>query len=256
MSALKSKQWGITKPPAGSSINWGDSISSGLVGYWLFNEDGGDIVKNSARINNGSLIGVSKSVGKFGRALEFNGTTSYISIVANPQTGLAGDYTTSFWIYPTSGSGFRPIYDRDSGVLECYLYNSTDLVTLHNRSGSIHYKFWPLLTLNVWTYVTIVFSGATWSVYYNTIPQSGSGEVGTAAPVASAGAITVGIFAVAPGFYAGKMDNFRLYSRALNPNEVKRLYQEPFAGIVEPNLRLRSGTVVAGASFVYIGRFF
>lgn len=259
MASKKPKIWGETKPHDGAVVNWGDPISNGLTAYWLLNS-GGKVTDITSNCYGAVVGGVRGSVGQFGRTLDFDGTSGYVSLAANPQSGFTGNYTTSFWIFPTSyGMGFRPIYDRDSGVMECYISNGTNLITLHNRSGSIHYKFWTIPTISVWTNVTIVFSDTAWSVYYNGIPQTGFGEVGTTSPVASAGLMTLGLFTAAAGYYAGKMDNFRIYKRALNPNEVRRLYTEPFAGIVEPRLRLRSspaGAAPSAAPFIYMGRFF
>ena len=48
-------QWSTEKPPLGSQINWGHSLSQGLVGCWILNEGGGKLSKNIAPTPNTNL---------------------------------------------------------------------------------------------------------------------------------------------------------------------------------------------------------
>ena len=51
-----------SKPPIGSQIDWSHPLAKGLVGCWLMNEGGGNVVNDIARRNNGTNYGISKNI--------------------------------------------------------------------------------------------------------------------------------------------------------------------------------------------------
>ena len=68
------------------------------VGMWLFDEDKGDVAKDSSsKGNDGEIIGKAKRVaGKFGSALKFDGVTTSVNIELDVMD-LNKDQSFSVW---------------------------------------------------------------------------------------------------------------------------------------------------------------
>ncbi len=83
--------------------------NEGLVGYWKFDESGGDVARDSGSGgNNGYLIGNPIFTdGKIGNALIFNGANQYINFGNILNIG-ASNFAVSVWI-KTGYSGNQPI---------------------------------------------------------------------------------------------------------------------------------------------------
>ena len=85
----------ILKPPKGAMVNRGHNLSRGLVGLWLMNEGGGNIVNDiSGNGNTGSLVADTHFVaGKFGSGIDFDGDGGTIQVPysseLSPSTGLS-----------------------------------------------------------------------------------------------------------------------------------------------------------------------
>ena len=80
------------KPPLGSTLIQGHPLSQGLVGCWLMNEGGGNLVNNLVSSypptsNNGALWTPTQK----GTGLKFNGTTSYVK---TPDGGKIKDFVS------------------------------------------------------------------------------------------------------------------------------------------------------------------
>lgn len=87
-----------------------------IVGFWSFEDGGGKIVKDSSKNKfDGTVVGTPKLVdGKFGKALEFNGTTDYIDV-----TGITTPQTITFacWFKKLGkgGGGVPRLHTRGAG---------------------------------------------------------------------------------------------------------------------------------------------
>lgn len=72
-----------------------------VVGIWFFDEGKGDTAKDSSNNgNDGKLEGRLKWVdGKFGKALDFNGTDAYVDCGNNASLDITGNLTVAVWTY-------------------------------------------------------------------------------------------------------------------------------------------------------------
>jgi len=96
-------------------MNAGRPASKSPVGYWKFDEgadntcSGGvnDACDSSEYGNDGSNIGADwTNAGKFGKALSFNGTSSYISVTDDNSLDFkTGDFSVSSWVKNTGNDG-------------------------------------------------------------------------------------------------------------------------------------------------------
>ena len=72
-----------------------------IAGAWLFDEGSGNTVKDiSENGNDGEFVGDPQWVkGKFGEALEFNGTTDYVAVPDSPSLRITDAITIVAWVY-------------------------------------------------------------------------------------------------------------------------------------------------------------
>ena len=215
----------------------------GLVGYWSFNEGTSTIAHDySGNGNNGTLSGStlpSWTNGKFGTALQFDGSSSYI-----PVSGLTlgNTFSVSLWVNPSnydpSGSSGYPNWVGGAG--------SPDLILGGKNGGNLFYSTgdyfstpFTALSLNTWNYVTYVVGGGNISLYINGAFK----ETQSYSPAS----ITNLMLAYSPSnsccFFGGKLDDVRVYDRALSATEVAGLYQ---SGLAKINVSQSPGTLSQG----------
>ncbi len=206
----------------------------GLVGYWSFN--GPDIAGTTAYDrsgsgNNGTLVsGPTKTVGKVGQALSFNGTSQSVSLGTPGALALYTDYTISAWFNASTLPGNNgPIVSRTDGTYTTYV------VTL-NSTGTVTFAWWTgstseavttntVAVANKWYHVVATVTGGKQYIYMNGVPDNNH-TYGSTAQSASGITSYVGYRGDAGGYYfPGVIDEPRIYSRALSDSEVQMLYQ-------------------------------
>lgn len=220
------------KPPVSARPASGHSLAEGLVGCWLINERaGGKIFDLSGNGNTGVLVNDTHFVpGKFGWALDFDGTEDYVDIAEKSDLDNA-DMTVSFWTKPHSLS--------QTGVLfmnrESWNTNYGFEIFISNDGLSIRGSGSPMTTdgdfftglLNAWIHIVVVYKGADVKAYRN------GREVhsGTVNPIIdSTHNLIIGGFGSGPYTnYDGEIDHAMIWRRALWAGEIARLYREPFA---------------------------
>lgn len=238
----------------------------GLVGYWAF-EDGTSTVATdySGRGNHGTLTNMSAPAtatsgwgsGKTGGGLNFDGINDYVD--AGAVTGIHGStgVTYSAWIYRTGGARYDGIISKFDGS------NSIDMLLAGEIAGmdDIFLRVSPtpgsgyayttnnVITPNTWHHVVMVYDGTQignanmLKLYVNNVQQSLTfiGSVATVAPTVSSN-VNIGFYNSTVNYFVGKIDESRIYSRALSLSQVTALYNQGVQRLkVEPT---RSGLSV------------
>jgi hypothetical protein len=98
--------WRVDEVQADGSVVkgpvWNFTTGSGLLGWWKLDEAQGQTVADSSLYGNGgAIVGGAKwqpSDGRFGGALEFNGTDSYVRIDNEPAFDLTDEVTVAAWV--------------------------------------------------------------------------------------------------------------------------------------------------------------
>lgn len=206
--------------------------SNGLVGYWPFNGNAND---ESGNGNNGINSGATLTTDRFGSinsAYSFNGTSNEISIT-NSLLNLVSDFTISCWMNST-----------DIAKIQQSIFNSINhtgfIVELNNENipanklmvgvGPAN-AFWNLIYAqgtynqfqnNIWYHIVFVKSGTIYSLYQNN-QLDGSYVVSGSTGYNQSVGIRFGSIGGA-GFFKGKLDDFGVWSRALNTQEITTLY--------------------------------
>lgn len=210
-------------------------LSSGMLGY--FSLDGNFTNSGSASMS-ASTFNTSFGTnlhGVAGKALQFSGNTgSYTTITDNGNLDFTGDFSICFGVYITTTAINQGFYDNgiNYGGEGIWYFASDNTLRFNCRNSSI--GAFGALPANQWKVVCAVRSGTTILLYVNGV-QVASGTDGTNA-ISHPNAPVLGQMYYVPtgGNYnpiasGGKMDEIRMYNRALSAAEVAQL-----SGVVLP----------------------
>ena len=228
-------------------------LISGLVGHWTF--DGQDMAgerayDRSGQNNTGLLTnGPTKTIGKIGQALSFDGVNDYVNVPHISTLEIIGDLTLSVWLY------HRGQISADSFVAKGAAYNTVSpydfwvsnngTLNFSQNDGSANQEtFTSVLPvpLSIWTHVVVTRSGTNIKLFTNGV--QGLSATYTRNPTASGDPLTIGDnLSGAP--FDGLIDDVRIYNRALSASEIKRLYNIGAASKLNTTLKdaLSSGLV-------------
>ncbi len=214
---------------------------SGLVGYWHFDEGVGTTTFDAAGMrNNGAItIGATGSQTNVaqawtngtpsvaGNALNFDGTDDYVFINDSSSLDLTSSFTFAMWIYPVSYPTEGMILNKEStyelatspsGTIKWAINNTTPKWTWVDTGLTV--------PLNQWTHIAVTYNGSSIITYKN-----GGAQISTTAGAGNIipNANPVTIAARSGGttsFFAGKLDEVRIYNRALSAAEVATMYSD------------------------------
>ena len=226
-----------------TSIN----LSKGLVLYYPFDNSVGD---SSGNQRNGVISGTlqyttDKNNAANGAAL-FNGTNSYITVVDHGGLDLAS-FSVSMQFYATATSTqilFAKLNFTDATSLSSVLAlfggfpdypNSAAFGVRGSRipcgfsdpisNSDMVYSMEDIQT-NKWYHIACVFDKGVEKVYLNgRLRHAITRDFQTAKQCTDASVILGAWNQGNPLYYSGKMDEFRMYNRALNDTEIAQLGQ-------------------------------
>lgn len=237
-------------------VAWAD-LNDGLVAYYPFNGNAND---ESGNGNHGTVIEATLVADKFGKknqAYNFPESNDYIEIGDVEALDGIQQLTGIAWIKPYSlpvdailiskwetcfpsgvvfNSGF--FMELVNSELTFLISDSSDTRRLIVKTTS------SPVSIDSWQHVAFVFDGSQADVadkmklYYNGMKQPASLSSGYDYPLTRTGltpsSLRIGTMidaACAHEDFNGKMDDIRIYNRALSESEIKQLYNdEPCSG--------------------------
>jgi len=228
------KHTGLSSPVFGF---YGDSLASGLAGYWRFEEgEGSEAYDSSGQGNTAVFSGMDETAwgsGQIGGGLFFDGVDDYIEVDDSDGLSLAGDMTITAWINPTDFAGTNGIVGKtESNVpspYDFYTTQTTGTLRFYVGDGS-SFQFIEStspLTVGVWQHVVAVRSGSTGRLYING-EQVGSGALSVSA-VDDNGTLRIGSRDDGVTKMKGGLDDVRIYNRVLSVTEIEAI-SEPDGG--------------------------
>jgi hypothetical protein len=200
----------------------------GLVAAWGFNEGAGATVRDaSPHGNTGTLVnGPAWTSGRTGGALSFDGVDDRVRVNDSPSLDLTTRATFEAWVFPTVAlAGWRTILQKE---VDAYFFTASgggpgNRPTAGGTFGGAccaHVAAPSALPANTWTHVAAAYDGSQLRFYVN-------GAL--AASAAASGSYTVngsplwmGGNAVYGEHLRGKLDDVRIYNRALTAAEIQR----------------------------------
>jgi subtilisin family serine protease len=202
------------------------------VAHWKFDEGQGDIAYDSAGNNNGVIYGPQWTEGIIGTALAFDGTDDYVSI--GPGVSPTGPKTISAWVkIPPVGQGsansqydFFILEGRQAGNVAVLFYfnDGVELKYWNQAAGGIEIKYTVALDDDAWHLVGLTYDLDTWTLFLDGFPvATGTGDDHSA--IVSGESIGGDTDLMFRAWY-GKIDDVRIYDRALSAKEIEELYRQ------------------------------
>lgn len=208
--------------------------SAGLVAAYGFEEATGTSVTDASGNGNVGTMSTGTTrvaAGRFGAALQFDGTTSGVTIPDSSSLDLTTAMTLEAWVRPTVAlSNWRAVVGKD--VDQYYLMASSNanvpvVGATFSAGGNVNTYAASGIAINTWTHLAATFDGSAVRLYVNgaqVATQSQSGELTTSNAV-----LTIGHNVYGERF-TGLIDEIRIYNRALTPGEIQTDMGAPVAG--------------------------
>jgi hypothetical protein len=199
---------------------------AGLVAAYGFNENQGvNVADLSGRGNNGTVTGATWTTsGRFGNALVFNGTSNFVNVPDSASLDLTTALTIEAYVFPTvTPSNWRTLVAKETaGGLVYFLHASdnTNRPFMGFTQGGLERVLVGTATLpaNAWSHVATTSDGVNERLYVNGTQVSVRAQTG--AIDVSTGALRIGGTAAYGEFFQGRIDEVRVYNRALLAAEI------------------------------------
>ena len=173
------------------------------VAAWGFDEPSG------TKVPGGKLAGPLRvRGGKFGNALDFDGVDDWVTVKAPKLTRAM---TVEAWVYPTRRGGSLALRETKRGAAWS-LYGDEAGVGTKLARGSAP-------KLRRWTHLAMTYDGTTIRRYVNGALAGTRAAKGTIA--GGAYPLRFGGNAVWKEWFKGRLDEIRVYDRALTPAQIE-----------------------------------
>jgi hypothetical protein len=197
----------------------------GLVSAYSFNEGTGTVLNDvSGNTNNGTISNATWSAsGKYGSALSFNGSTSRVDILDSTSLHLTTGLTMEAWVRPTTLSAWRTVLMKEQTgglVYGLYANSDTNRPSAHVNLGSeSDTRGTAKLSVNTWTHLAATYDGSVLRLYVNGTQVSTRTLGGSI--LTSTSALRIGGNSIWGEYFAGLIDEVRIYNRALTTAEIQ-----------------------------------
>jgi chitodextrinase len=214
------------------------------VAAYGFNEGTGSTVSDLSGHNlTGTIVGATwTNQGKYGNALSFNGTSSYVDLGNPAALQLTGSMTLEAWVKaaanPTNDGQIVAKSDTSAGwQLKTTPDTGPEMfgVFVTNSAGSRVKRFSTTTrSLNAWYHIAGVYNAAgTLNIYVNGALDNGTLQ-GTIPAANLNAAVNANIGRRAGGYYFnGMIDEVRIYNRALSQTEIQTDMVTPLGGTAD-----------------------
>ncbi|MCK5309068.1 MAG: LamG domain-containing protein, partial [Thermoplasmata archaeon] len=232
-----------------------------LGGDWSFEEGvGGNAYDSGIYGNDGALVNMDDTNwvdGISGKALDFDGSTEWVSCGNDPSLDITDRGTVEAWVYPrTEGDNLRVVTKGNNYEISM-------------NSGSPHkWTFWVTggqtatstsdVSLDNWTHIAATYDESFIKIYINGVEEASTPKSGSLTPDAS-------IFSIGTGsgyYFDGIIDEVKVWQRYFEPSEVMESYLSmltPGWHVIDPSTLpipgsgTQHGTANSGSNIAWYG---
>jgi len=212
-------------------------VNDSLVLCYLFNGDANDLSGNN---NNGSVNGATLTTDRFGitnSAYSFDGVDDYIEVPYSPslKTQLI---SISAWAYPNNTNWTQLVTKRNwnNAYNEQYALDTRSINVKVGSNCSNPGVGWTslnypsMLPAGQWTHVVATYDGQYLKTYINGNLASNQNLGSFRFLDTCLGAnVRIGVtWLNAPAWFSGKIDDIKIFSKALSASQVQELYSRSF----------------------------
>ena len=185
------------------------------------NENSGTTVADlSGQNNTGTGLNTTWTTGRYGRGLAFNRSTSWVTVNSSASLNLVNRLTLEAWVSPTVSSGWRTIIFKElDAIYELYASSSSGPVGGVNIGGYQEVFSGTSLPTNTWSHVAATWDGTTLRLYVNGVQVGSRAVAGTLSTTSNP--LRIGGDATWGEYFAGTIDEVRVYNRALSAAEIQ-----------------------------------
>ncbi|MGQ9611134.1 MAG: LamG domain-containing protein [bacterium] len=202
-----------------------------IMGMWLLDEGSGEVARDySGNKNDGKIIGAKWVNGKFGKGLEFDGS-SHVEIPASKTTDdCLNGFTYLIWVMPTANPP-----NQNTRLIERDWHNPTIQIGPSDFYGSIAVNSDQSKTnvrggkwvMKEWSFVALTYDGSVISLYVDGEMvkdlKVGKPDVATVAPAPHQNAIWLASWK-APGWdFRGVLDEACVFNVPLDSDDIKSI---------------------------------
>jgi hypothetical protein len=205
------------------------TVPAGLVAAYGFEEGLGTATGDASGAGNtGALVGARwTAAGRYGGGIELDGVTQFVAVEASPTLDGGAQLSLEAWVNPTRVDGYRIVLDKTlggqpsnyylavvDGELEFGFYDETDEIwSSHTTNGAG-------LRTGTWYHLAAVYRDDVNTVTLYVDGTQILSRTETRSLPANDGELRIGI-----GFpeeaFAGRIDEVRVYQRALGVAEIR-----------------------------------
>lgn len=227
------------------------SITDGLIGHWPMDELTGNPGDFSGSGNNGTATGTTAGVdGKLSKSRSFNGTSDYVTIVANSTIGnLTSDFTIAAWLnFDNFAIGTQTIWDTaesPSSTVGFEFIVGGGLFNFGTKGVKTYsFTFTGLVQSGAWVHAAVVLDSSFDATLYldGVARETITHTVGANANTTQAtfiGASPNGTSTPNRFWFDGNIDDVRIYNVGLTAAEMHQLFKsgtEHFIKTIRPNI--------------------
>lgn len=220
------------------SVDQMASLGKGLVGWWTFdgkNISNGTALDESGNGNTGQLINIATSTfystGKVGQGFKFDGVNDYLRISSTTPLQGFNPVTIAFWAKAdTVALSKTPAAKHgDAGTNAEWIFKTTTSGSVFMRGiwylsgGAIILTDTTVLDTR-WHHWVLRGNGTIATLFKDGVQVATNSGTGTANSFSNSDIQIGRQDTVDAAYWPGKIDEFRVYNRALTANEIQTLY--------------------------------
>jgi Concanavalin A-like lectin/glucanases superfamily len=197
-------------------------------------EGGGTVEDDSGNKHTATIHGAEWTPhGRYGGAMEFDGAKDdYLSIAASEELDRTGEeFTIEAWVRPTGSSNRETILEKERGgggpkySYGLFLHHEEPLGYFMGSEVGLLEGDEDAVPLDSWTHIAITDDGGFTRLYVD-------GEIEDTSPAVAVegdGELRIGGNGIAGEYFTGRIDEVRIYERALSAAEVGTDMETPIA---------------------------
>jgi len=203
----------------------GSCAENGLIGWWKFNGDGSDSTTNARAATIATGVPAVGQNGQANGSYEFDGTVPAARVLGSEDI-LTPENTFSFWYNAdtwNSSAATSFIAKRSGTTSGHFIMRLTSSNSLSIDCGGSNNRWTPgvVLPLGQWAHIAVVCTPSYVAAYVNGVSVGSATR--TSSNLANGTILQFGQDGTSYGI-DGRMDDIRLFDRALGLSEVQQLY--------------------------------
>ena len=256
------------------------SATGDPVAAYSFDEGAGNIAHDSAGNHDGSFQGARWSKGRYGSSLQFGGDRSEcLTVPDSSQLRMTEELTLEAWIKPEGSDLSQPVIYKEDGEGWYFTYTlfpgafeesrQPEAATAYESFSSNKVTGSEDLPKGSWSHLALTYDGEDLRLYVNGEVVDTTESWGL---IGKEGDLRIGCAPKWKDGFTGKIDEIRIYDRALDATELKAdkdapvqaptadpvaaySFDEGSGSVAHDSIGNHDGTLKNGAAWAAAGKF-